>query len=89
MHARLADGKAQLLTRTGLEWSHRYRFTINALQALPVKSAYLDRLEGKWRSRCWRHGDAADAIHSLSMLDRAGGRPLQARAARRAVSSLS
>jgi hypothetical protein len=42
MHARIAAGKAQLLTRTGLDWSHRYRFTINPLQALDVKSAYLD-----------------------------------------------
>jgi bifunctional non-homologous end joining protein LigD len=42
MHARLVDGKAQLLTRTGLDWSQRYRATINALQALPAKSAYLD-----------------------------------------------
>jgi bifunctional non-homologous end joining protein LigD len=36
MHARLAGGKAQLLTRTGLDWSNRYPFTIKALQALPV-----------------------------------------------------
>ena len=42
MHARLVDGKAQLLTRTGLDWSSRYPFTIKALQALPVKAAYLD-----------------------------------------------
>jgi bifunctional non-homologous end joining protein LigD len=42
MHARLVGGKAQLLTRTGLDWSHRCQFTIKALQALPVKSAYFD-----------------------------------------------
>jgi bifunctional non-homologous end joining protein LigD len=42
MHARLVDGKAQLLTRTGLDWSKQYRFTIESLQALPVRSAYLD-----------------------------------------------
>jgi hypothetical protein len=35
MHARLVGGKAQLLTRTGLDWSKQYRFTIEALQALP------------------------------------------------------
>jgi bifunctional non-homologous end joining protein LigD len=34
--------QSQLLTRTGLDWSKRYRFTIKALEALPVKSAYLD-----------------------------------------------
>ena len=42
MHARLADGKAQLLTRTGLDWSDRYPRTIEALGSLKVKSAYLD-----------------------------------------------
>jgi len=42
MHARLDGGRAQLLTRTGLDWSHRYRATIQALSKLRVKSAYLD-----------------------------------------------
>jgi bifunctional non-homologous end joining protein LigD len=42
MHARLVDGKAQLLTRTGLDWSRQYRFTIEALGSLPAKTAYLD-----------------------------------------------
>jgi ATP-dependent DNA ligase len=31
MHARIDGGKAALLTRTGLDWSHRYRRTIEAL----------------------------------------------------------
>lgn len=42
MHGRIDGGKAKLLTRTGLDWSHRYRRTIEALQSLKVKSAYLD-----------------------------------------------
>jgi bifunctional non-homologous end joining protein LigD len=42
MHARIDAGRAQLLTRTGLDWSHRYRATIERLRALPVKNAYLD-----------------------------------------------
>lgn len=42
MHARIEGGKAKLLTRTGLDWSHRYKRTIEALGALKVKSAYLD-----------------------------------------------
>jgi bifunctional non-homologous end joining protein LigD len=29
-------------TRTGLDWSHRYKRTIEALGSLEVKSAYLD-----------------------------------------------
>ena len=28
MHARLDEGQVKLLTRTGLDWSHRYRSTI-------------------------------------------------------------
>ena len=42
MHARIDGGKATLLTRTGLDWSHRYRRTIEALCSLQVKSAYLE-----------------------------------------------
>jgi DNA ligase D-like protein (predicted ligase) len=42
MHARIDAGKVQLLTRTGLDWSHRYRRTIDALGALKVRTAYLD-----------------------------------------------
>ena len=42
MRARIDGGKATLLTRTGLDWSHRYRRTIEALASLKVKSAYLD-----------------------------------------------
>ena len=42
MHARLDRGKAQLLTRTGLDWSRRYSRTVEALRSLPVKTAYLD-----------------------------------------------
>jgi bifunctional non-homologous end joining protein LigD len=42
MHARIDGGKVQLLTRTGLDWSHRYRRTIEALTALQLKTAYLD-----------------------------------------------
>jgi bifunctional non-homologous end joining protein LigD len=42
MHARVDGGKAQLLTRTGRDWSHRYRFTTGALRSLPVTTAYLD-----------------------------------------------
>src|ERR1043165_396412 len=42
MHARIDGGKATLLTRTGLDWSRRYKRTIEALRSLKVKSAYLD-----------------------------------------------
>src|SRR6202171_2501109 len=42
MHARLDRGKAQLLTRTGLDWTHKYPSIAAALSPLPAKQAYLD-----------------------------------------------
>ena len=42
MHARIDAGDIRLLTRTGLDWSHRYRSTISALRALPPQNAYID-----------------------------------------------
>jgi ATP-dependent DNA ligase len=42
MHARVDGGQIKLLTRAGLDWSHRYRRTIEALGSLRVKTAYLD-----------------------------------------------
>ena len=42
MHARIYDGRAQLLTRSGLDWSKRYRFTISALRSVAVRSADID-----------------------------------------------
>jgi ATP-dependent DNA ligase len=42
MHARIADGQVKLLTRTGFDWSHRYRRTIEALRTMRVKAAYID-----------------------------------------------
>jgi bifunctional non-homologous end joining protein LigD len=42
MHARIDGRDIKLLTRTGLDWSHRYRRTIETLRSLKVQSAYLD-----------------------------------------------
>ena len=42
MHARLDHGKAQLLTRTGLDWTHKYPPIAAALSALPLQQAYFD-----------------------------------------------
>jgi bifunctional non-homologous end joining protein LigD len=42
MHARIDGRDIKLLTRTGLDWSHRYQHTIDALASLKVKSRYLD-----------------------------------------------
>jgi bifunctional non-homologous end joining protein LigD len=42
MAARLAQGRAQLLTGTGLDWTVKYPSVIAALANLNVKTAYLD-----------------------------------------------
>jgi ATP-dependent DNA ligase len=42
IHARLAQGGAHLLTRTGLDWTDRYQTTAPALSALRSRDAYLD-----------------------------------------------
>src|SRR5262245_33655677 len=42
MHARIDGRDIKLLTRTGLDWSRRYRRTIEMLRGLKVKSAYID-----------------------------------------------
>src|SRR5271169_6219498 len=42
MAARIDNGRAQLLTRTGLDWTDKYPSAIAALANLNVKTAYLD-----------------------------------------------
>jgi bifunctional non-homologous end joining protein LigD len=42
MAARLDRGRAQLLTRTGLDWTDKYPSAIAALANLKVKAAYID-----------------------------------------------
>jgi DNA ligase D-like protein (predicted ligase) len=42
MHARLERGKAQLLTRTGLDWTHKYPPIAAALSVLPLQQGYID-----------------------------------------------
>ena len=42
MAARIDDGRVQLLTRTGLDWTAKYPSAIAALENLNVKTAYLD-----------------------------------------------
>src|SRR5580692_5518446 len=42
MAARIDNGRAQLLTRTGLDWTDKYPSIIAALSQLKVKTAYLD-----------------------------------------------
>ena len=42
MRARLERGRAQLLTRKGLDWTRKYPSIADALKSLPASQAYLD-----------------------------------------------
>jgi bifunctional non-homologous end joining protein LigD len=42
MHARLDRGVVRLLTRTGLDWTHKYPAIAAAVASLPARHAYLD-----------------------------------------------
>jgi hypothetical protein len=42
MHARLDRGAVKLLTRTGLDWTHKYPSVAKAVAALKAREAYLD-----------------------------------------------
>jgi DNA ligase D-like protein (predicted ligase) len=42
MAARIDNGRVQLLTRTGLDWSEKYPSAIAALASLETRTAYLD-----------------------------------------------
>ena len=42
MMARLDSGAVKLLTRTGLDWTHKYPATAKAVVALDTRQAYLD-----------------------------------------------
>jgi ATP-dependent DNA ligase len=42
MHARLDRGAVKLLTRTGLDWTHKYPAIAEAVSSLDTRQAYLD-----------------------------------------------
>src|SRR5215472_8410127 len=42
MHARLDRGAVRMLTRTGLDWTHKYPAIAAAVASLPARQAYLD-----------------------------------------------
>src|SRR5271163_3382087 len=42
MHARLERGAVKLLTRTGLDWTHKYPPIAAAVSSLGTRQAYLD-----------------------------------------------
>jgi bifunctional non-homologous end joining protein LigD len=42
MHGRLDRGAVRLLTRTGLDWTHKYQSIAAAVASLPARRAYLD-----------------------------------------------
>jgi len=42
MHARLDRGAVRLLTRTGLDWTHKYPAIASGISSLAARQAYLD-----------------------------------------------
>jgi ATP-dependent DNA ligase len=42
MHARIDRGRAQLLTRTGFDWTHKYPSIARAVSTLPARQSYPD-----------------------------------------------
>ena len=42
MHARLDGGRVKLLTRTGIDWTHKYPAIAKAMASLDARQAYLD-----------------------------------------------
>src|SRR5467141_2291053 len=62
MHARLDRGAVRLLTRTGLDWTHKYPALTAAVSSLRARQAYLD---GEF---C---GVYPDGITSFSMIQAA------------------
>src|SRR5271165_2719786 len=97
MHARLHHGAVKLLTRTGLDWTHKYPAIAAAVSSLGARQAYLDgELCGVFPDRITSFGmiqaasDAANAaglvffIFDLLRLDSddVGARPLIERKAR-------
>jgi DNA ligase D-like protein (predicted ligase) len=59
MHARLNQGEVRLLTRNGLDWTHKYPQIAAAVATLPARQAYLDG------ELC---GVRSDGIISFSMI---------------------
>jgi ATP-dependent DNA ligase len=62
MHARLDRGEVRLLTRNGLDWTHKYPAIAGAVVSLGTRQAYLDG------ELC---GVRADGITSFSMIQMA------------------
>lgn len=54
MHARLDRGVVRLLTRTGLDWKHKYPAIAVAVASLGDRQAYLDT-RAVWRGPRWHH----------------------------------
>src|SRR6516162_9048119 len=72
MHARLDRGAAKLLTRTGLDWTHKYPAIAAAVSSLGARQAYLDgRALRRGPDPLWRAARPAD--HRSARLGRAPG----------------
>jgi bifunctional non-homologous end joining protein LigD len=55
MHARLDRGSVRVLTRTGLDWTHKYPSIAEALTAVPASQAYISTESCAAFARTARH----------------------------------
>jgi ATP-dependent DNA ligase len=66
MHARLDHGAVKLLTRTGLDWTHKYPAIASAVSSLGTSQAYLDgELRGLRPKAASDAGNAAALVFFL------------------------
>jgi ATP-dependent DNA ligase len=72
MAARIDNGRVQLLTRTGLDWTDKYPSAVAALANLNVKTAYLDGelcgVERGWAADFRPHAAATDGERDVQLV---------------------
>jgi ATP-dependent DNA ligase len=67
MHARLDRGAVRLLTRTGLDWTHKYSAIAAAMASLPATQAYLDG------ELCGVGSDGITSFNMIQLASHSGG----------------
>ena len=70
MAARVDNGKVQLLTRSGLDWTAKYAATAAAIAKLAVKTAYIDG------ELCAVRPDGVTSFEMMQQASDGGGAPL-------------
>jgi bifunctional non-homologous end joining protein LigD len=66
MMARLDGGAVKLLTRTGLDWTHKYPAVAKAVPALDARQAYSTSSASLWIATTRRRSCSSCSIFSIS-----------------------